>query len=161
MSLQRKNFRPRHAAKGVSLIEVLISVLVMGIGMLGIAAMQATALRNNQSALERSQAVVQSYAILDAMRANAVAARAGEYNMAMTGTAPTGATLADTDRADWINALQGMGGIGGVPAGISRGQNFGRAHGCILPCLRLLCQAPPCPSAIAPAAHAACAQAAQ
>ena len=112
MSLQRKNFRPRHAAKGVSLIEVLISVLVMGIGMLGIAAMQATALRNNQSALERSQAVVQSYAILDAMRANAVAARAGEYNMAMTGTAPAGATLADTDRADWINALQGMGGIG-------------------------------------------------
>lgn len=117
MSLQRKNFSPRRVAQGVSLIEVLISVLVMGIGMLGIAAMQATALRNNQSALERSQAVVQSYAILDAMRANAVAARAGEYNMAMTGTAPTGATLADTDRADWINALQGRGGIGGSAQG--------------------------------------------
>ena len=117
MSLQRKIFCPPHASRGVSLIEVLISVLVMGIGMLGIAAMQATALRNNQSALERSQAVVQSYTILDAMRANAAAARAGEYNMAMTGTAPSGATLADTDRASWINALQGMGGIGGSAQG--------------------------------------------
>ena len=52
------------------MIEVLVAVLVMGIGLLGVAAMQATALRNNQSALERTQATIQTYSILDAMRAN-------------------------------------------------------------------------------------------
>lgn len=113
----RKNFHQRRNARGVSLIEVLISVLVMGIGMLGIAAMQATALRNTQSAMERSQGVVQSYAILDSMRANVVAARAGEYNMAMTGTPPAGAALVDTDRAAWINSLKGTGGLGASAEG--------------------------------------------
>ena len=73
---------PRSAARGVGLIEVLIAVLVMAIGLLGIAAMQATALRNSQSSLERSQAVIQSYGILDAMRANLDVARAGTYNTA-------------------------------------------------------------------------------
>src|SRR3546814_12535773 len=65
--------------RGAGLIEVMISVLVMGVGLLGIAAMQATALRNNQRALERTQATVQTYSILDAFRANAESARAAAY----------------------------------------------------------------------------------
>ena len=48
-------------SRGVGLIEVLIAVLVMGIGMLGIAALQATSLRNSQSSLERGNAVIQTY----------------------------------------------------------------------------------------------------
>src|SRR3546814_16361166 len=79
----------------------MISVLVMGVGLLGIAAMQATALRNNQSALERTQATVQTYSILDAIRANAEAARAGAYTIGRTCAVPTGnATLAQRDRSE-------------------------------------------------------------
>ncbi|MFL8092610.1 prepilin-type N-terminal cleavage/methylation domain-containing protein, partial [Xanthomonas vasicola] len=48
----------RKSMSGIGLIEVLISVVILGVGMLGIAAMQATALRNSQSSLERSQAVI-------------------------------------------------------------------------------------------------------
>lgn len=95
------------AMSGVSLLEVLISVLIMGIGMLGIAAMQATALRNSQSSVERSQAVIQSYTIIDAMRANRNEALAGGYNT--TGwmcDAPSGTTLNATDRAAWLASLQ-------------------------------------------------------
>ncbi len=114
---RKKNFNTRGDNRGVSLIEVLISVLVMGIGMLGIAAMQATALRNSQSALERSQAVIQSYTILDAMRANAEVARTGGYDMALTGTAPTGTSLSATDRASWINSLKGRDGMGASAQG--------------------------------------------
>ena len=44
--------------QGMSLLEVLIAVLVLAIGLLGIAALQATALRNSQSSLERNQAVM-------------------------------------------------------------------------------------------------------
>lgn len=72
---------PRHRQDGVSMIEVLIAVLIMGIGLLGMAAMQTTALRNSQSALERSQAAMHSYALLDTMRANVDQARIGAYNL--------------------------------------------------------------------------------
>lgn len=104
--MRNRNPAFRNAVAGVSLIEVLISVLIMGIGMLGIAAMQATALRNNQSALDRSQAVVQSYTILDAMRANRAAALAGQYNKALMCDAQATGSLAANDIADWISALK-------------------------------------------------------
>ncbi|MDR2209335.1 MAG: type IV pilus modification protein PilV [Azoarcus sp.] len=57
---------------GVSLIEVLVSVFVLAFGILGIAAMQAGALRNNQGAFEQSAAVFIAHSILDAMRASMV-----------------------------------------------------------------------------------------
>jgi len=106
--------RSRRRAAGVSLLEVLISVLIMGIGMLGVAAMQATALRNSQSSVERSQAVIQSYTIIDAMRANRVAALGGGYNTGgwMCG-APTGSGLSSTDRAVWLASLRAA--LGSAP----------------------------------------------
>jgi len=99
---------PRRAAdvRGVGLIEVLVAVLVLAIGLLGVAAMQATALRNSQSSLERSQGVVHIYTILDAMRANPTVARAGGYNMSMTCTAPSAGGLVDSDKNNWIRMLQ-------------------------------------------------------
>jgi type IV pilus assembly protein PilV len=103
----------RTRQRGVGLIEVLIAVLVMAIGLLGVAALQAAALRNSQSSLERSQAVVLSYAILDAMRANVVEARAGRYDMGMCADAGKpgadaagGEQLRTADRSAWLAALR-------------------------------------------------------
>lgn len=105
MSIGKKTFSAPASVRGAGLIEVLIAVLVMAVGMLGIAAMQATALRNSQSALERSQAIVQSYSIIDAMRANRDIALAGGYVMGMTCSPPTAGTLATTDQNSWIGSL--------------------------------------------------------
>ena len=105
MFARNLNFKPRRNSNGVSLIEVLISVLVMGVGLLGIAAMQATALRNSQSALARSPAVIQSYTILDAMRATVVESRISGYDTAMC-AAPAGTPLATADRVSWLNAVR-------------------------------------------------------
>jgi type IV pilus assembly protein PilV len=91
---------------GTSLIEVLISVLVLAIGLLGIAAMQAITLRNGQSSMERSQAVMQTYSIMDSMRSNLLPARANAYNMARTCAAPAAGTLAQTDLNTWITSLK-------------------------------------------------------
>ena len=90
------------------MIEVLIAVLIMGIGLLGMAAMQTTALRNSQSAMERSQAAMQAYSILDSMRANADAARIGQYNLATaTCIAPAAdGSLARTDLIQWFGTMQ-------------------------------------------------------
>jgi len=61
---------PRSNAGGFTLIEVLISVLVLLIGVLGVAGMQLMSIQANQSAFFRSQAVFIGSEILDAMRAN-------------------------------------------------------------------------------------------
>ena len=94
------------AVRGVGLIEVLVAVLILAIGLLGVAAMQATALRNSQSSLERSQGVMHVYTILDAMRANPNAARAGAYNMGMPCAVPGAGNLVANDKRAWIDTLQ-------------------------------------------------------
>lgn len=98
----------RAANKGVSLIEVLVSVLILGIGLLGIAAMQALALGNSQSSVERTQAVIHSYSILDAMRANRDDAIAGRYSSGLIcpGDALPGAGLSGADLATWITSVR-------------------------------------------------------
>ncbi len=103
---RRRAPRSLAAIRGVGLIEVLVAVLVLAIGLLGVAAMQATALRNSQSSLERSQGVMHVYTILDAMRANPDAARSGGYNMGMTCTAPSAGSLISSDQRQWITVLQ-------------------------------------------------------
>ena len=94
--------------RGVGLIEVLIAVLILGIGLMGVAAMQATALRNSQSSLERSHAVIQSYAILDAMRANRDAANKGAYDIEMLTTCMVSddGSLAKADINYWFESLK-------------------------------------------------------
>lgn len=99
-------FKSPSFSRGVGLIEILIAVLVLAVGMLGIAALQATALRNSQSSLERSQAIMQSYAIIDAMRANRDAARINEYNLALTCAVPGTGTLAQNDLNRWVNGVK-------------------------------------------------------
>ena len=114
----------RRSQTGAGLIEVLVAVLVMGVGLLGIAAMQATALRNNQSALERTQATIQTYSILDAMRANRDAALAGGYDMARTCTAPTAnGTLAQRDIIAWFAGMQDAMGTTGTCGTVVRNGN--------------------------------------
>jgi type IV pilus assembly protein PilV len=68
--------------KGFTLIEVLIAVLVLGIGALGLAAMQAASMRNNHQAYLRSQATLLAHEIIDRMRANMVGISAYDNNTA-------------------------------------------------------------------------------
>lgn len=102
-----QSMRSPRSQRGVGLLEVLIAVLILGVGLLGIAAMQATGLRNSQSSVERSAAIVQTYSILDAMRSNRDAALKGDYNLAaMTCAAPAAGTRAQNDLNAWITNLR-------------------------------------------------------
>ncbi|MDZ7752604.1 MAG: type IV pilus modification protein PilV [Gammaproteobacteria bacterium] len=71
----------RHrSVRGFTLLEVLIAMVVLAVGLLGLAALQTQALRFNNSAYVRSQAVQLSYDMADRMRANLPAIEAGDYN---------------------------------------------------------------------------------
>jgi type IV pilus assembly protein PilV len=99
---------------GFTLIEVLIAVLVLAIGLLGLAAVQATSLRNNLSAYNRSQATELAYDMADRMRANIAGSATYAANTAVakpdcldtTGCPP--ADMASNDRAEWNTAVAAL-----------------------------------------------------
>ncbi|HWU78090.1 MAG TPA: type IV pilus modification protein PilV [Rhodanobacter sp.] len=91
---------------GVGLIEILVAVLVLSIGFLGIAALQAMSLSTNNSAMARSMATINSYSILDSMRADLANARNGNYNGTVTASGcKAGTTLAGAQLYQWCEQL--------------------------------------------------------
>ncbi len=66
--------------QGYSLLEVLISVVVLAIGMLGIAALQTNAIKYNQSAQLRATAITQISNMVDRMLANSDGVDTGAYD---------------------------------------------------------------------------------
>lgn len=69
------------------MLEVLVAILVLAIGLLGMAGLTATSMRNSHGAYHRSQAVWLAYDVADRMRANRQTALAGGYNVAFTNPA--------------------------------------------------------------------------
>ncbi|MNM40270.1 hypothetical protein D3C81_510700 [compost metagenome] len=55
---------------GIGMIEVMVAVLILAIGVLGIAALQAITLKNTGSSATRTQAAVQVYSMMDIIRAD-------------------------------------------------------------------------------------------
>ena len=96
-------------APGFSLIEVLVAVLVVAVGVLGVAGLQLVTMRTNTGSLMRTQANQYAYNIIDRMRANA----ATDYQIAMAAAPPVAAVdcdaavcssgqMANFDRARWL-----------------------------------------------------------
>lgn len=84
-------YQARHEVRGFTLLEVMISVVILAIGMLGIAALLITTQKSNSSSYIKQQAVQSAYNILDRMRANQQEAISGAYNvnnLAAAGAAP-------------------------------------------------------------------------
>jgi len=82
------------------LVEALVALVVLSIGLLGVAALQLTSLKSNHGSAMRSQATFLAYDIIDRMRANRAAALAGNYNIAYRGSITAG-TVAGDDLIAW------------------------------------------------------------
>jgi type IV pilus assembly protein PilV len=94
------------AQRGVTLIEVLVTMVVIAIALLGFSALQTVTMKSNRTALYHSYATMFAYDILDAMRANRTAARAGGYSTSFLDPAPTSATsVAQKDLKNWLDTL--------------------------------------------------------
>lgn len=101
-------------ASGFTLIEVMVAVLVLGIGLLGFALLQTMSVRFAQSANHRTHATNLSYDMLDQMRTNRIAAASysGNYTGTATGCAPTAAVGAGAYRTVWQCRMQSELGAG-------------------------------------------------
>lgn len=95
--------------RGFSLVEMLVTVLILSIGLLGLAGLQAMGLRNNMSAYQRTQASVLASDMLDRMRANRQVALAGSYDIVLTATAGgNGNAIAQNDISQWLANLSNL-----------------------------------------------------
>ncbi len=110
----------RRTSRGVSLVESLVALLVLSIGMLGIAVLFVQSVRNSRTALLRTQAINLVADMGDRIRANATAR--GAYDTGLYGGAPaiqncapsttevggncTAAALAEDDLARWLETAQ-------------------------------------------------------
>lgn len=76
-----KRLNHRYRAEGFTLIEVLIAIVIFGVGLLGFALLQTMNVRFVQSANYRTQATNLTYELIDQMRANRVTASTyiGDY----------------------------------------------------------------------------------
>jgi type IV pilus assembly protein PilV len=104
-------------SRGFSLIEVLIALVILSVGLLGIAAMVSVSLKSKDSSYYHTQALALSAAIIDRMRANLDTATAQGYDTPHYGNSPSGgpggdncsssadncteAQIAAVDVADW------------------------------------------------------------
>jgi len=99
---------------GFTIVEALVALVVLSIGMLGIASLYVTSLKANRNALIRSQAVNLVNDMADRIRANPRAR--GAYDMAAYGGAPAkhscvvtsncvAADLAEDDLAWWLASV--------------------------------------------------------
>jgi type IV pilus assembly protein PilV len=97
---------------GFTMLEVLISMVIIAFGLLGVAGLQVFALKNNQSATFRSTATMLAADMADRIKANVGGAIDGAYNapsLAAYGTAVAGcagagcttAELAQNDLFEW------------------------------------------------------------
>lgn len=109
---------------GFTLLEVLIALIILAVGLLGMASLTVHSMQSNQSAYMRSQASVLAYDMADRMRTNYIGATTTTTYTAATATAPScpsgcsPSEQAQLDVAQWRAALQSS--MPGATATITR-----------------------------------------
>ena len=111
-----KHTRMKNSNRGFTLIEILITVLILGIGLLGLAGLQTKGLQYDQVAFMRSQAALLADDIVDRMRANLTETQANAgYDISFGETSNTSTncasvlcdntTMAGYDLKQWKDSL--------------------------------------------------------
>lgn len=91
-------------ARGFSLIEVMVTIVVVSVGLLGFVALLNRSIVANRQAYMRSQATIMAHDVAERMRVNRAAAVGGAYNLTV-GSAPVGGSVAGNDLVDWTQHL--------------------------------------------------------
>lgn len=126
-------FAARQRQRGVLLIEVLVTLVIVALGLLGLAGMQVQIQRAELDAYQRSQALL----LLEDMGNRIMTNRTNAASYLVAASSPLGAgascptgttTVAQLDLAQWCNALQGaaetsvVGGVTTTVGGLVNGR---------------------------------------
>jgi type IV pilus assembly protein PilV len=122
MSARRSLFANRSPLRGFTIVEALVALVILAVGMLGIASLYVTTLRASGSATSRMQAINLASDLADRIRANRTAEAAYAGAAAADATTCVGnaltcddAAMAAHDLFVWQAAIQAA--LPGAPAG--------------------------------------------
>lgn len=109
------NSRGPRVAVGFTFIEVLVALVIFSVGLLGLAALHATAIRLNGESFYRTQASVLAHDLVDRMRANRTEALGSNAYLNVFGdvaadftacsVCASASAVADNDLNEWKSAL--------------------------------------------------------
>lgn len=102
---------------GITLIEVLIALLVISIGLLGMAGLQLRAMTLNQSAYHRLQAVNLAADISDRIYVNALQADLDLYTVSLNDT-QNAAAVSNANEVAELDMLSWQASLGKLPDGL-------------------------------------------
>ena len=109
------NRKRANRQQGMSLVEAMISLLVISIGLLGIASLQITAMKQNATALNHSQAVWVGYNMADRIRANitqfviyAGVDTSSTYSRDCMSGPCTNVQMVESDAEEWSTQVQNL-----------------------------------------------------
>ena len=115
---------------GTSMLEVLVTIVVMAIGLLGLAALQSQMQKSEVESYQRAQALI----LLNDMASRIASNRYEAANYVTASPLGTGitcpatiATRQESDTGEWCNALQGAAELSGT----SRVGAMSGARGCV------------------------------
>lgn len=94
----------RRTGAGFTLLEVMVTLVVVSTGLLGFAGLLNKSIASNRQAYYRSQATVLANDVVERMRVNRVAALAGSYNLAVDSD-PSSGSVAGDDLVNWIELV--------------------------------------------------------
>jgi type IV pilus assembly protein PilV len=109
---------------GMTLIEILVAIVILSIGLLGLAGLQLKGMQVNQGSTWRWQAAALAEDLADRIRADSTGAKAGYYNIT-NGAATSPSANAGTAAAlqEWLSRVQALpGGSATVAAGAGPNQ---------------------------------------
>ncbi len=98
--------------KGLGMIEVLVAVVILAIGLLGLAAMQVTASRTTTQSAQKTQAILLAEDMIERIRANRGAAGSydgvtvGSGDSCVTDFSPSSSDVATNDINGWSNSVR-------------------------------------------------------
>lgn len=99
----------KKSQQGLGFVEILITIVLVSIGILGVAGLHMTSLKHSQNSYMQTVAMLQAYDMADRIRANSEGAYQGAYNNITSApddpqcisTACDSEELAEYDAFDW------------------------------------------------------------
>jgi type IV pilus assembly protein PilV len=127
-NLTSNEIRSSHRQRGMTLVEILVAIVVLSLGLLGLAGLQLKGLQVNQGSIYRWQAAMLAQDMADRMRADRVGATNGSYtqtHLAAGSTPSSTSPSAQSELQDWwarVQMLPGASASISAPAGPANNQ---------------------------------------
>lgn len=96
-----------HRQAGISLIELMLAMLVLSIGLLGVAGLQSTTVRNSYSSQQRAVAITLATSMAERIRASAAVAAGGNFALSKTCAIPSaGGGIVSFEVNAWLTEIK-------------------------------------------------------